>query len=521
MSNAPAQREQEARPLTAQAFWIMTAKTLAFSFALALPLLLVRRLSQEEFGLYKQIFLLVNTAITLLPLGLGMSAYYFLPRETGRQPQVVFNIFLSLFLSSALFLAAVTLWPGLLLRLFNSEEIAGYAPLIGLVVVTWITSSLLEVVAIARQELRLATLVVIFSQLTKAAFMLGAVALFGSVRSLLYAALLQGAVQTAALVVYLRSRFGEFYRRFDWTLFRVQLAYALPLGFASMLLRSQTELDNYFVSYQFGPAAYAVYAVGCFELPLLGLLAESISSVTIPRVSYLQKVGARREIVELLARVTRKLALVLLPLYALLLVVGREFLVFLFTEQYAESWPIFAFNLTLIPLLLITSAYDPVMRAYAEHRYFLLKVRSVLLVLMVGGLVLVTPRYGLLGAVAVNISINLIDRTVVALKVKSILGIGRADLPLFGGIWRVAAASAAAGGVAFLVRSLVVGQRPFLVLAAGGATFCAAYLASILALRVLTPEERGAFLSRLAFRRRPGGAGAPAAGRTEAGAGIR
>lgn len=496
--------------MTAQAFWIMLAKTVAFSFTLALPLLLVRRLSQTDFGLYRQIFLLVGTAFALLPLGVGMSAYYFLPREPGRQPQIVSNILLFHLLVSALFLAAVALRPSLLSALFNSPEMEGYAPLVGLVVMTWVTSSLLEVIPIARQELRLATSLVILSQLTKAVLMFGAVLLFGTVRALLYAALVQGALQTTILLVYLRSRYGAFWRGFDRPLWRAQLAYALPFGLASVLYRSQVELDNYFVSYQFGPADYAIYAVGCFELPLLGLLAESISSVTIPRVSYLQKEGARREIAELVARVMRKLALILFPLYFLMLAVGREFVTFLFTERYAESWPIFAFNLTLIPLLLVTSAYDPVMRAYAEHRYFLLKLRCVLLVLMVAGLFFATSRFGLLGAIAVNISVNLVDRAVVAWKVKSILGLGRRDLPLFRDIWRIVAAAAAAGGVTLWARSALAGARPFTVLVAGGVVFSAVYVAGVLALRVLTPEERDAVRRRLAFGSRAGRGKRPA-----------
>lgn len=486
--------------MSTQAFWIMLAKTLAFGFSLALPLLLVRRLSQNDFGVYKQIFLLVGTAFSLLPLGVGMSAYYFLPREPERQPQVVFNIILFHLLVSALFLAALVLRPSLLAALFNSDKVEVYAPLVGLVVMTWVVSSLLEIFTIARQELRLSTALVILSQLTKAALMLGAVFLFGTVRALLYAALLQGVLQSAALFFYLRSRFGLFWRGFDSALWRAQLAYALPFGIASMLYRSQMELDNYYVSHQFDPAVYAIYAVGCFELPLLGLLADSVSWVTIPRVSLLQKEGARREIVELLARVTRKLALVLFPVYFLLLAVGREFVTFLFTERYAESWPIFAFNLTLVPLLLITSVYDPVMRAYAEHRYFLLKLRCVLLVLMLTGLYFLTARFGLLGAIAVNISVNVIDRAVVALKVKSILGLGRRELPLFNDIWRIVAAAAVAGGVTFwTARSALAGARPFTVLVAGGVVFAAVYVAGVLALKVLKQEERDAVRRRLPF----------------------
>jgi O-antigen/teichoic acid export membrane protein len=85
----------DARPapsLTSQAVWLMMAKTVSFAFAIALPLLLVRRLSQQELGLYKQAFFVVTTAMNLLPLGFAMSAFYFLPRERTRQPAVVANI---------------------------------------------------------------------------------------------------------------------------------------------------------------------------------------------------------------------------------------------------------------------------------------------------------------------------------------------------------------------------------------------------------------------------------------------
>ena len=59
--------------LTVRAFWLMFAKALAFVLGFALPLLLVRRLNQFEFGLYKQVFLVVSTSITVLPLGFSLT----------------------------------------------------------------------------------------------------------------------------------------------------------------------------------------------------------------------------------------------------------------------------------------------------------------------------------------------------------------------------------------------------------------------------------------------------------------
>ena len=62
----------------------MGARTIAFVSNVALPLVLVRRLNQHEFGLYKQVFLIVGSAVITLPVGFTMSAYYFLPREEAK-----------------------------------------------------------------------------------------------------------------------------------------------------------------------------------------------------------------------------------------------------------------------------------------------------------------------------------------------------------------------------------------------------------------------------------------------------
>jgi O-antigen/teichoic acid export membrane protein len=485
--------------LTARVSWIMFARTLAFAINFVLPLLIVRRLTQEDFGLYKQVFLFLGSATTFLPLGVGMSALYFLPREPKRQPQIVFNILLYyLFVSAAVCLALV-IRPTLLASLFNSAAMHDYAPLVGLLVLTWVVSSFIDTLAVANQELRLATLIVIISQFTKCLFMVVAVIVFGSVKALLYAALAQGIFQSLALLWYLRSRFDGFWRSFEWSMLRLQLAYALPLGFASMIFQLLIVLDNYFVAHRFGAAQYAVYAVGCFELPLIGILVESVSTITIPHVSYLQKVGDRREIVELIGRVMRKLALVLFPLYAFLLVTGREFITFLFTERYLASWHIFAINITLIPFAVITSAYDPVMRAYAEHRFFLLKVRVALLALFVLGLWLVVPRFGLVGAISVNVCVNIVDRVLVANKVRGILGTTLRRFVLFESIGSLTVAVVAASLVTVVVRSLLFGAKPLVVLAACGVCFALVYLAAVLLFGIVTPDERQKIWRSLTF----------------------
>ncbi|HKP85329.1 MAG TPA: oligosaccharide flippase family protein [Blastocatellia bacterium] len=484
--------------LTARATWYLFAKVLAYVVSFALPLLLVRRLSQHEFGIYKQVFLVVGTAITMLPIGFGMSAFYFLPREHERRGQIVFNILIFYTLMGGLACVALILRPTWLAAIFNDSEFLGHAPLVGLVVLLWVVSSFLEIVVIAYQEVKLATVLIVGSQLTKGLILLAAALTFGSVRSLIYAAIIQGALQTIILLYYLRSRFGNFWRGFDWAVMRMQLAYALPFGFASLMLRANSELHNYFVSYRFSPAEYAIYSIGCFNILLVDILGDSLGSVMIPRVSYLQSLGRRREIIELMARMMRKMAAVLFPVYALLMITGRDLITLLFTERYIASWPIFAINLTLVPLALLVSAYDPVMRAYAEHRYFLIKVRVVLVAVLLAALWFGTNQFGLLGAIGAVVAVGVIERLVTVVKCGSILGITMRDVLLLKDVGKLATAAIAAGLFTLALRWLMYGARPFVILVACGGLYFFSYIVAIITMEVLTPEERKAIRQHVA-----------------------
>lgn len=476
--------------LTMRAALYMFAKTVAFLFSFILPLLLVRRLSQHEFGLYKQVFLVVGTALNVLPLGVGMSAYYFLPRERERQAPVIFNILLFYLVTAGSVCVLFVLRPRTVAVIFNSPDLIPYAPLIGLVIVLWVFSSFLEIAAVAHQEVKLATFFVVGSQFTKTVLLLAATLMFETVWGLVYAALLQGALQTCVMLVYLKSRFGVFWRGFKWATMRRQLAYALPLGAAAVIIGLQSDIDNYFVANRYGAAAYAIYAIGCFNLPLIVIIGDSVGSVMIPSVSYLQKMGRTREIIELTAKMIRKLTALYLPLYVFLLVTGREFLTVLFTEQYLVSYPIFAINITLIPLAILTGASDPVMRAYAEHRYFLLRMRVLLLVTLVVALWFVTSRYGMLGAITTAIVVNIVERLMTVAKAARVLGVRRADARLLSDAGRLAFAAVVAGSIAALLRASLAGNPPIMILLAAGAAFAVVYAALVFFFKVPTAAER-------------------------------
>ncbi len=434
--------------LKAQSAWLLFAKVVGFGLSFLLPLLIVRYLTQEKVGIYRQVFQVIVNAVAILPLGFSMSAFYFLSRETERRGKAILNILIFNFIVGGLACLTLFVYPQIIGNLFHSEEITRLAPLIGVVIWLWIFSTFLETVAIANQEARMATVFIILAQFTKTALMAGAVIVFTTVEAFIYAAMFQAIFQTVVLLFYLNSRFPRFWQKFDWKFFREQAIYALPFGLAGLLWILQTDIHNYFVGYHFSAAEYAIYAYGCFQIPLIAMLAESVNSVLIARLSELQASDDKPEIIRLIARAMQKLALVYFPTYIFLAIEGATFVTTLFTKNYAASIPIFEINILLLPLSIFIT--DAIFRAYENLGRVLLVLRLFILAALVATLYFGIQYLDLRGMITIVVAAFFVDKFVSTSIAWRKLGVKWSDLHLLKPVGKTALASAIAGAMTFI-----------------------------------------------------------------------
>src|SRR5262245_36101331 len=104
--------EQSGGRLTRRAALIMAANVIATAMTFMLPLVLVRSLSQAEFGICKQAFQIVLSSLAILNLQVAVSVFYFTARAPGKKLQVAHNVMLFYgVLGVAVFLLFL-LWPG-------------------------------------------------------------------------------------------------------------------------------------------------------------------------------------------------------------------------------------------------------------------------------------------------------------------------------------------------------------------------------------------------------------------------
>src|ERR1035437_7349657 len=109
--------------IAVQAFWLTASKFIAVLLNIGLPILLVRLLTRTEYGVYKEAFLFVGTATNVATFGVGMSAFYFMPRYPERGGQIALNILVYNFVAGWIPLVVLAFYPQILKALFRTDAL--------------------------------------------------------------------------------------------------------------------------------------------------------------------------------------------------------------------------------------------------------------------------------------------------------------------------------------------------------------------------------------------------------------
>jgi O-antigen/teichoic acid export membrane protein len=485
--------------LVVQAFWLTASKFIAAALSIALPVLLVRLMPQTEYGIFKEAFLFVSTTTSIATFGVGMSAYYFMPRYPERGGQIALNILVYNFVAGWIPLIAVAFYPQVLRFLFRTDALMPLALLLGFLVLLTLTSGLVQQIPVAMQDVKYSTIFIVGTQIARVILFAGAALWFRSVKSILIAAVVNQLLSVAVLIWYVDVRFPRFWMHFDWPFFKEQLAYALPYGAVGMMWVIQKDLDNYFVSHSLGPKDFAIYAVGWVDVPLLTLALESVVSVMIVRISSLQKEDRKADIRYITASATNQLAAIQFPLFAMLFVAGHDLIVLLYTKNYEQSANIFLVSLVL--LLLGVFLLDPIIRAYKEVRNFLLVVRIGVFIALFCTLGPAIRHFGMIGAALSTVGWQVIERILIAICAVRVVDASAHDIRLYDDLFKVAGVTMVSGVLAYVVRNLIPPAHLIPRILAVGVSVCAVYLPAMYVLRLpgwdmLTRERITAFVKK-------------------------
>jgi O-antigen/teichoic acid export membrane protein len=324
---------------------------------------------------------------------------------------------------------------------------------------------------VSRNEHRAGASVYALSDVVRTTLLLAPAVIVGTLHSVLAGAVVFAALRVAAMLVYFWREFGRSFR-LDMGLWRSQLAYALPFALAVGIEVVQVNYHQWVVAARFDAATFAVYAVGCLQIPLIDLVYTSTCNVMMVRMAELVREGDYGDprVLELWHNTTARLASIVFPLAAVLMLTARDLIVVLFTKTYLASVPVFI----VWCLMILPSAFavDGVLRVYAQTRFLL--IMNIARLLIVAGLIgWFISTWGLIGAVLVTLTGTTIVKAAALVRIARLMQVGFAEvLP-----WRRLAvlaihATAAAIPAWMLMR---IATAPLIAAAIGGTTYVAAF----------------------------------------------
>ncbi|MFY0523471.1 lipopolysaccharide biosynthesis protein [Archangium gephyra] len=412
-----AQQQQRGTSATRQALPLVLARMTAAVITVVTPLYLARKLSLEEYGTYKQIFLLCGPVLSILSLGMAQSLYYFVPRAQGPRAVLLqtqlFNLAMG-FVGAGLLWAALPLaaerFPNPALLLFRGE--------LAFFVLFSLAGGLLETTLTSQGRTRASALVYVGYEILKsvalvAPFLLG----FGMKGAMAALAVLTLTRFCVTLSMVLSAEGGGP----SWAGLRAQLAYALPFGAAMMISIPQQVAHQYAVALSVPPALYAVYAVGCFQVPLVDLFYSPTSEVLMVRVGQLDKQGLGAQAAALFREATRKLALVFIPASAFLVLSAPWVVRALFGGKFDAAVPIF--RVSVLGIMLACLPMDGLLRARGQTRaiFFSYLGKAIATVPL---LALLVPWLGMLGGILAWLLAEVVGKTLLLRQLPRALAAG-------------------------------------------------------------------------------------------------
>jgi O-antigen/teichoic acid export membrane protein len=442
---------------------LMSGRLLGFVAAFAIPIVLARIFDQTEFGSYKQVFLIFGTLFGIAQVGMAESLYYFLPFETRRSGGFAFNTLAVLGIVGVISLGALWIWRQEVAGLLNNPSLAASIPLVGIYLLFMLMAVVLEIVMTVRRQHLAASCAYAASDLVRAVFYITPVLIFSGLRGLLWGAIAFAMIRLTATLVYVRREFGDTLRP-DMASLRKQFGYAIPFGLAGLIEVLQTNLHLYVVSYHFDTATFAIYAVGCLQIPLSDYLMTSTSNVMMVNMREKMLAGDHESVVSIWLDSVRKLALMFFPLVVGLLITATPLIVMLFTSAYQRSATMFM--VWTLMMLLATLMTDAALRVLAETRFLILQ-NLLRLVLIIGMITWFLARFDLMGAVLVTLLATAVAKIFALARIKHVLEVPLVRLLPWRSLATTALIAAGAAVPALLVESVLTVRGPILLLIIG------------------------------------------------------
>lgn len=350
-----------------RSFIIMLSQGLTQATTIILGIILVRLITKETFGTYRQTFLLYAFLGGILSLQLENSLYYFVPKCSIEQQRSLLLQTISTKLVFALMASLIMFFgAGIIATMFSNPDLVKLLRIFSLYPLAASIISLIPAFMISIDRAVRAGVYSMADAVGRLAVVVIMFALGQSLANVLWATIILAGI--ISFVGYMdMARFCPIGKwEFNRGLFIEQLHYTWPFLAISIIGVVNVQLDKFLISVFYDPATYAVYSCGAFELPIIALVTGSVNNAIMPNLVTLSSQGKPLEALALWQEAVRKCSLIIFPCFAFFMFLARDLIIVLYGKEYSMAvWP-FTVYLCLLPIRIAT--YSTLFRAVGRTK---------------------------------------------------------------------------------------------------------------------------------------------------------
>ena len=246
---------------------LSAANILRQAIDFCLPLILIRMLIPNDFAGYRMLWLMINTVMLLVPLGMPGSLIYFLPRAESLQEKRIYA------LQTAFYMLTAALAVAMILPLLTFKGIPVDSQyLVSLFVFFWVSASFIESLPIGERNFGWLIRFTLFNAVLRTILVTTAAVFTRDLHWVLISLLIFVLIRFSVSQWYLISNHGFSFTGFTVQRFYRQLTYAAPFGLSGGVYRLRTLSGQWVVAWLFPAATFGIFSVAASILPLVGLL---------------------------------------------------------------------------------------------------------------------------------------------------------------------------------------------------------------------------------------------------------
>ena len=382
--------------LKSQASAIFIGNLAGTVFQFLIPAIIVRLISKEDFGVFRQFSLLAGTFESLLAFGFVSSLYYFYPisDKTGKE-KVIQQTQLFFFISLLIFTIIFYLFGNKILIKLNFPEFMDVKFLIIIYLVFTMLSSIVSNIFTLEKNTFLNKIYPPIEKVVRFFIFLITILLIPGFLGPILALVFFGAARflfvTKHIFPYIKN-----WHALDMELLKKQFMYSLPFGLALVLNLVSTTFDKYFINQYITPSEFGVYSIAFLSIPILSQFFASVHNVVVPQISVFMNENKKNEATRLWQKTVDKTSSITIPAVILFWILAKEIITVLYTKEYIEAANYYRI---FVPMFFVSMfSHEIILRASNRTRYIFISNVIGTIITVITGIVLI-PKFGLYGAI--------------------------------------------------------------------------------------------------------------------------